>query len=327
MPVGGGVPRSIDRALLIALVIAPVTIRDPFLIDRLGGMLLMALVAISLDLLWGYGGMLSLGHAFIVGVAGYVVALTTTGLLGPSALSVLLAVPVGAGVAAAISAAVAWSAFRGRRPLGMLEFALLTLAIGVLGEQAALRSQVLGGRNGIIIPARVVIGPIDLHRGTSFYILSAVVLLLGTVATRRFLRSPSGLILAAGRDLPERVELLGLDVRRARVLTCALAGFLAGIAGGLIHLHDSIITPGALGVSSSTTILLWVVLGGRGTLIGPALGAVVLQGISIALAGALLDVWLVVVGLLLIVAVVLLPEGMMGLVRRVQEDGRPADPP
>lgn len=311
--------RSLDRALLIALVAAPLAIRDAFLIDRLGVMLLLALVAVSLDLLWGHGGVLSLGHAFLVGSAGYTVALVSTGRLGP-ALPIGVSVLVGAGVACAISATVAWAGFRGRRPLGTLEFALLTLALGVIGEQAATRSVFLGGRNGIIIPGRIALGPLDLHRGASFYALAAASLVLGVLLCRRFLASSMGLVLVAAKDDPERIELLGLDVRRARVVACALAGALAGLAGGLIHAHGSIITPGSLGIGPSTTMLLWVVLGGRGTLVGPALGAIALESISIAVAGVLLDSWLVVVGLLLIGAVLFLPDGMMGLLRTSSRD-------
>jgi urea transport system permease protein len=306
---------TVDRVLLIALVLTPVLLRDQFLIDRLGVMLLFALAAVALDLIWGYGGLLSLGHAVLLGGAGYAVALLTTGRIGLLTLPAVVAVGVAALLTAGLSATIAWIGSRGRRPLGTLEFALLTLALGVIGEQIALRSQTLGGRNGLVIPGRIGAGPVGLDRGTAFYVLAALLLVLGVGICRRFLASATGTILVAGRDDPDRVELLGLDVRRARVVASGLAGVLAGLAGALVHLHSSIVTPGALGIASSTTIVLWVVLGGRGTLVGPAVGAVALQSVSVALSGALLDAWLVVVGLVLIIAVISLPGGIAGLLR------------
>ncbi len=329
MPVVGRV-RARDRVLILALVAAPVVLRDGFLIGRLGVMLLFALAAVSLDLLWGYGGLLSLGHAVLLGTSGYLVAVSTTGRSIGFSLSPGAAVVGSALLAAALAAGVAWVALRGRHPLGTLEFALLTLALGVIGEQTALRSETLGGRNGLIIPAGIGLGPVELHRGLGFYVLAAGLLVLGVVVCRRFLASATGAILVAARDDPARVELLGLDVRRARVLASALAGGLAGTAGGLIHIHQSIITPGSVGITSSTALVLWVVLGGRGTLVGPAIGAVVLQSMTVVLSGMLLDAWLVVVGLVLVLAVIVLPDGLAGLpgiLRRsslLRPRGRPA---
>jgi ABC-type branched-subunit amino acid transport system permease subunit len=299
-------------------------VRDSFLIDRLGIMLLLALVAVSLDLLWGHGGMLSLGHAVLVGGAGYVVALLTTARLGGPQVPLLLALVLGSAAAGLISAGTIWLGLHGRRPLGVVEFALLTLALGVLGEQIAGTSRALGGRNGIIFAERLTFGAIDLHRGHAFYVLAAMLLILGTVACRRFLRSPSGAILIAARDDAERVELLGLDVARARVLAGALAGALAGGAGGVIHVHDAIVTPGSVGLGASTVVLIWVVLGGRGTLTGPALAAVALQTTSIALAGRLLMSWSLLLGLLLIVSIMALPGGLHGLLLRSEEFVRAA---
>jgi len=305
--------RALDVALIAALLGAPLLIRDAYLIDRLGLFLLFGLCAVSLDLLWGYGGILTFGHAVLIGGSGYVVALATTGRLGGVVVPLGSALLLGVVGAAALSAATAWFGLHGRRPLGTVEFALLTLALTVLGEQAARASGLLGGRNGILLTGRIGIGGLDLHRGSPFYLLAAVVLVAGIGVCRRFLRSATGRTLYAARDDAERVELLGLDVRRARLAACALAGALAGLAGGLIHAHDAVVSPGALGITASTSVLLWVVLGGRGTLVGPAIAAVVLPAATAVLSGRLLDTWSLLVGLLLIVAVVALPHGLHGL--------------
>jgi len=305
--------RVLDAALIAALLGAPLVVRDAYLIDRLGLFLLLGLCAVSLDLLWGYGGILTFGHAVLIGGSGYVVALATTGRIAGVVVPLGIALVLGMVGAAGLSAATAWFGLHGRRPLGTVEFALLTLALTVLGEQAARASGLLGGRNGILLTGRIGIGGLDLHRGLSFYLLAALLLVAGIGVCRRFLRSATGQVLHAARDDAERVELLGHDVRRARLIACALAGGLAGLAGGLIHAHEAIVSPGALSITASTSVLLWVVLGGRGTLIGPAIAAVVLPSATAALSGRLLDTWLLLVGILLIVTVVVLPRGLHGL--------------
>jgi branched-chain amino acid transport system permease protein len=315
MPVGarrGDRARLLDRSLLAGLLLAPVLIRDAFLIDRLGVFLLLGLCAVSLDLLWGYGGILTFGHAVLVGGAGYVVALATTGRIASTALPLAAGLALAVAAAALLSAATAWFGLHGRRPLGRVEFALLTLALTVLGEQYARSSGLLGGRNGIVLSTRLTFGPLDLHRGTAFYVLAASILVGGVAACRMFLRTRHGMVLHAARDDAERVELLGLDVRRARLAASCLAGGLAGLAGGLIHTHDAVVSPGAVGITASTSVLLWVVLGGRGSLTGPALAAVVLQSATTALSGRLLETWLLAVGVLLMVTVLLLPKGLHG---------------
>lgn len=304
--------RTIDASLIAALLVAPLVIRDAYLIDRLGLFLLFGLCAVSLDLLWGYGGILTFGHAVLIGGAGYVVALTTTGRIGAVVMPLGVALLLAMVAAAGLSVATAWVGLHGRRPLGTVEFALLTLALTVLGEQAARASGLLGGRNGIILTGRISVGGLDLHRGLSFYVLAALLLVAGVSVCRWFLRSAAGQVLHAARDDAERVELLGLDVQRARLAACALAGALAGLAGGLIHAHDAIVTPSAMGITASTAVLLWVVLGGRGTLVGPAVAAVVMPSATAALSGRLLDTWLLLIGLVLIVVVVVLPRGLYG---------------
>ena len=304
--------RRVAAALLVGLVIAPIVVRDAFLIDRLGVLLLFGLVAVSLDLMWGHGGMLSLGHAVLVGGAGYVVAVLLSGRIFATVFPLLPAIAVAVLVAACLSAAMVSLGFRGRRPLGALEFALLTLAVGLLAERVASTSRFLGGQNGILIAERLMVAGRDLHRGHSFYLLAAVVLVGGILVTQAFLRSRVGLVLRAARDDPEMVELFGHDVARARTFAGAIAGGLAGLSGSIIHVHEAIVSPGSMSLSVSTIILVWVIIGGRGSLVGPALAAVLLQSASIALSGTLMASWLLLLGVILITVVTVLPRGLYG---------------
>jgi urea transport system permease protein len=112
------------------------------------------------------------------------------------------------------------------------------------------------------------------------------------------------------------VELLGYDVPRIKRWTFVLSGAIAGLAGSLFYLHEGIVSPAAVGVGSSTLVLLWVVLGGRGTLIGPIVGAVTLPYLTARLSGTLLDTWLVVVGVILVLVILLIPAGIFGFLNR-----------
>ena len=130
------------------------------------------------------------------------------------------------------------------------------------------------------------------------------------------LRSRPGLIFRGIGQNEERVELLGYDVARIKRWTFVFSGAIAGLAGSLFYLHEGIVSPAAVGVGSSTLVFLWVVLGGRGTLVGPIVGAVVLSYLTARLSGTLLETWLVVVGAILVVVIVLIPAGIFGFLKR-----------
>jgi ABC-type branched-subunit amino acid transport system permease subunit len=305
-------PRAVEGVLLVALVAFPLLTSDAFLVDRVGRYLVWALFAVSLDLIWGFGGLLTFGHAAFFGGAGYVVAVLTTRDVGPLPLPLWPAVALAVVAAALLAALTALLAFRGRTPLRGVEFALVTLAVAFLFEQYARSSSFLGGQNGILLSQQLTVGPVSLHRGTSFYVFAAVVLIVGYLLVRRFLAGRDGRVLQAIRDNEERVELLGYDAGRVKLRAYLLSGALAGFAGAIFTVHDAIVTPGAVGVGASTLVLLWVVLGGRGTLLGPVVATIVLQHLTATLSGTYLETWLLFVGLLLIASILVLPGGLLG---------------
>jgi ABC-type branched-subunit amino acid transport system permease subunit len=311
--------RAVEAVLLLALVALPLLASDGFLVGRFGRDLVWAVFALSLDLIWGFGGMLTFGHAAFFGGAGYAVALLTTRDLGPLPLPVWPAIFIAVLLAGSLALLTGILAFRGRAPLRGVEFALVTLAIAYLMEQYARSSQVLGGQNGILLSARLDIGPLSLHRGHGFYVLAAVLLVGSYVVVRRFLAGRDGRVLQAIRDDEERVELLGYDAGRVKLVTYVLSGSIAGLAGAVFHVHDAIVSPAAVGVGASTVVLLWVVLGGRGTLLGPIIATVVLQHLTATLSGVYLETWLIAVGVVLILAIVVLPGGLLGWTARGQQ--------
>jgi urea transport system permease protein len=318
---GGSSPRGdhrLEGVLLLVLVAVPFISGDPFFVDRLGRYFLFAALAVSVDLIWGYGGLFTFGHAAFFGGGGYIVGMLTTGKLALLSVPLWVALIAAVGAAAAFALALSYFVFSGRAALRGVEFSVVTLAITVMAERLMnAGGSVTGGQNGILMTESLEIpGVISLQEGYAFYALAGLVLVATYLIVRRFLGSRSGLILRGIRGNQDRVDLLGYDVpgikRRAFVLSAALAA----LAGAVFYVHEGIVSPGAVGVRASTLVLLWVVLGGRGTLIGPIVGAIVLPYLTATLSGSLLDTWLVVVGIILVAVIVLLPSGIFGLLRR-----------
>ncbi|HEX5671940.1 MAG TPA: branched-chain amino acid ABC transporter permease, partial [Acidimicrobiia bacterium] len=293
---GGKALRNVELILLALLVVLPLVSRDAFFVDRIGRFLLLAVFALSVDLIWGYGAMFTFGQAAFFGGAGYVVGMLSTrdaGIL-PLPLGVTI---LGAVVASALLAlGISYFTFARRGGLRGVEFAVVTLAVSVALERLAnAGGPITGGQNGILMTYRL--GPF--HRGHGFYVLAAAILVIVYLGLKGFLRSRAGLVFRGIGQNEERVELLGYDVPRVKRWTFVLSGSIAGLAGSLFYLHEGIVSPAAVGVGSSTLVLLWVVLGGKGTLIGPIVGAVALPYLTARLSGTLLDTWLVVVGVIL----------------------------
>ena len=310
---GGRVLRNAELTLLALLVAVPVLSRDAFFVDRIGRFLLLAVFAISVDLIWGYGGMFTFGQAAFFGGAGYMVGMLTTreGWILPLPLGVTMVAAVAA--SAVLALAISYFTFSGRGALRGVEFAVVTLAVSVALERLAnAGGTTTGGQNGILMTSRL--GP--LHRGHGFYVLAALVLVIAYVGVAHYLRSHLGLVFRGIGQNEERVELLGYDVPRVKRWTFALSGAIAGLAGGLFYSHEGIVSPAAVGVGASTLVLLWVVLGGRGTLIGPVVGAVALPYLTARLSGTLLDSWLVVVGVILVAVILVIPAGIFGFLTR-----------
>ncbi|MDP9223312.1 MAG: hypothetical protein M3P18_05565 [Actinomycetota bacterium] len=310
--------RGVEAILLLAVIAFPLLSSDTFLIDRVGRYFLFAAFAVSVDLIWGYGGLFTFGHAAFFGGGGYIVGVLTT--QNAAFLPVpLWAALIGAVLGAALFAlALSYFVFSGRGALRGVEFAVVTLAVAVVAERFTnAGGSVTGGQNGILMSSSLGIpGVISLQQGYGFYALAGLLLLTTYVGVQRFLSSRSGLILRGIRENEDRVDLLGYDVpaikRRAFVLSAAIAA----LAGGIFYVHEGIVSPSAVGVGASTLVLLWVVLGGRGTLIGPIVGAILLPYLTATLSGSLLDTWLVVVGVILVLVILVLPSGIFGFLNR-----------
>jgi len=305
--------------MLSLMVLLPLISNDTALVERFGGYFLLAVFAISVDLIWGYGGMFTFGHAAFFGGGGYLVGMLTTrgGWFLP--IPFWLALVAAVAGATLLALAMSYFVFSGRLALRGVEFAVVTLAVAVIAERLAnAGGSVSGGQNGILLNSRLGIpGVISLNKGYGFYVVAALILIVSYVSLQRFIASRSGLILRGIRSNEDRIDLLGYDVARVKRRTFALSGSLAAFAGAIYYTQFGIVAPGSVGVSLSTLVLLWVVLGGRGTLIGPVAGAILLPYLTNSLSrGNLLDIWLVVVGVILVVVILVLPAGIFGWLER-----------
>ncbi|MDQ4026860.1 MAG: branched-chain amino acid ABC transporter permease, partial [Actinomycetota bacterium] len=194
----------------------------------------------------------------------------------------------------------------------------VTLALAVLSERLAnAGGDITGGQNGILFNSRLGVSNLFyFDRDYGFYAFTAVLLVIVYLLLRRYVSSPAGLVLRGIGQNEDRVALLGYDVAAVKRRVLVMSGVIAGVAGALFYVHDGIVSPAAVGVELSTLVLLWVALGGRGTLIGPVVGAVGLSYLNSRLSGTFLDTWLLVVGLVLVAVITLFPAGLFGFLHR-----------
>ncbi|MGK5173912.1 branched-chain amino acid ABC transporter permease [Geodermatophilus sp. CPCC 205761] len=306
-------PRRRNRPLAVVLGLALVAVLaavplfvDPFGTNTVSRMLVFALFAMSLDLLVGLTGLPSLGHAAWFGIGAYTAGLVAIHWTAEGVVTVLAAAVAGAVAAAATG----WLAVRS----GGVFFLMLTLAIGELVHQLAQSlSSVTGGSNGLFgIPSVRIAGtPLTLAGYVYWFVLAVVV--LGALCLWLVAASPFGSVLRGIRDNEARMRSLGYSPFRYKYLAFAIAGGFAGLAGGLFAGLVRIVNPSDTGFTTSALLLLAVVLGGAGSLWGPALGAAVVVLVRDTFGPTLDGHGPLLLGLVFVVAVYLLPRGVAGL--------------
>jgi branched-chain amino acid transport system permease protein len=292
---------------LLALVVFPVFAGDFFV--NLGTQILVAAVfAASLNLLVGYGGLTSLGHAAFLGIAAYVCAWTGLHLNAPPMLAGLLAC-LGTVLAAALFGAIALRA-------SGLGFLMITLAMAQVVWGLAYRLvSVSNGDNGLAGIQRPHPFGLALGDPAAFYWFALAVAAIAVACMALFVRSAFGATLQGTRDQPRRMAALGHDVWMIRWITFIFAGFWAGVAGLLFVWYNKFIHPSALSMTASAEALLAVIAGGAGTLSGPLVGAALLVLLK-NYASAYIERWNMLLGFVFLVIVLFLPEGIVpGLCR------------
>jgi urea transport system permease protein len=312
-----------------------------YYLNLFGKYLALAILALGLDLLWGYAGVLSLGQAIFFGIGAYSIGMSM--LLGSAGQgvygeaipdfmvwnqvyqlplfwrpyrSILFAILSAILLPALLAALIGLVTFR--RRLRGTYFAILTQAIAFAVWLMLNRNEMrLGGTNGLT-DFKSILGFSLADPGThrALYVVTALALLAALLASRWLVRSKTGLVLEAIRDNERRLEFLGYDTARFKILAFAIAAMFAGTAGLLYAPQVGIITPSQVGVLPSIEVVIWVAFGGRGTLWGAVLGAVSINWLRSVLTATYPTLWPIILGGLFVVVIMFFPAGLMGLARR-----------
>jgi urea transport system permease protein len=315
-----------------------------YLVPLLGKYLCYSLLALSLDLIWGYAGILSLGHGAFFALGGYCMGMYlmrqigTRGVYGNPVLpdfmvflnwqelpwfwwgfdhfawaaAMVMLVP---GVLALV---FGWLAFRSR--VTGVYLSIITQAMTYALMLAFFRNDMgFGGNNGMT-DYKDILGW-DVHEPSTrlgLYLASVAALCLGYLLCRYIANSKLGRLLLALRDAESRVRFLGYSVTSAKLFIFTVSAALAGIAGALYVPQVGIINPSEFSPGNSIEIAIWVSVGGRGTLIGPIVGAVLVNLAKTWLTGAAPETWLFVLGALFVLTTLLFPRGITGLLRQIR---------
>lgn len=326
------------------------------IVALLGKYLTYALLAVALDLVWGYAGILSLGHGAFFALGGYAMGMHLMREIGDrgvyanpelpdfmvflsytklpwfwhsfdmfwfAALMVLL-------VPGVLAFVFGYFAFRSR--VTGVYLSIITQALTYALMLAFFRNEMgFGGNNGLT-DFRDVLG-FDLSADTTraaLFVLSGLALALGLVLGRAVTASKYGKVLVAVRDAESRTRFLGYRVEHYKLFVFVLSAMLAGLAGALYVPQVGIINPSEFSPANSIEVVIWVALGGRGTLVGAALGALIVASAKSWLTANFPDAWLYVLGAMFILVTIFLPNGVLGLVERLfparRRDGAVAAP-
>ena len=288
-------------ATTLVLLVLPHVIANDYYVNMASQVLIYALFALSINLMLGYGGMVSLGHTAYLGVAGYTCILLV--IAGHSQLvAAILA------VALSTAFAVLFGVLSLRAP--GLGFIMITLAIGQIVWGIAYRANDLtGGDNGLRLPERPMPFGIDIRDAESFYYFSLITFAIALFFIWRFARSPFSASLVGARDQPRRMSMLGHNVWLIRLLAFVMAGFWASIASILFVYYNLFLSPHAIGLQQSAEILLMAILGGASSLTGPIIGAVIITLIK-NVVSSYIERWNTLLGAIFVIVIVFMPHGL-----------------
>jgi branched-chain amino acid transport system permease protein len=300
----------LETLLLAVSAVLPLLLPD-YLTVFATRVLILSLLAISFDLVWGYAGILSFGQALFYGSAGYVVALLARDL---DITSVFIVLPVATLVGLVLSFLMACFLLLGRFPPTAIFIALGTLTGSYAADRLARGWYYLGGQNGIPSIPEMTLGSFEFDQGPIYYYFALTTLILVYLLCRFLVRSQFGLALAGIREQETRISFFGYRVQTIKTIVFSVAGAIAGLAGGLYTFHEGFVWPNMVGVILSTQIVLYALFGGVGTLIGPVIGVIAIESASYILSDSYQQVWPIILGGLLLVVILLRPAGLISLV-------------
>jgi branched-chain amino acid transport system permease protein len=297
--------------ILCGLGLFPFISDNRFYISMMTEMMIYGLLAMSLDVLLGYTGLLSFMHNTYMGICAYAVGLF---LIHISPESLWLACFAGVVFTSFVALPVGWVQVR----TGGLAFALLTLAFGMMFYTIVWKWYgVTGGDDGLMGMPNPDITLFGWHLGnsgnpTTIYLFTLIIVTICFFLTRRIIHSPFGAVLEAIRENEDRAAFIGINVRRYKLLGWMLACILASIAGALFILYKGYIGPSTMSAFAGAGVLMMVLLGGMGSLWGAFIGAVIFIFIQDYIS-TMTEHWEIFLGLFVIFLVLFLPTGFVGL--------------
>jgi len=296
-------PQRAAIALALALLATlPVWVGNSYYINIASQILIWAVLALALNVLVGYAGLTSLGHAGLFAMGGY-----TAAMLLAAGYNHLIADLVALAVTLLTAAVFAVLALRATG----IGFLMITLAIGQILWGIAYRwASLTNGDNGINVSTRPAPFGIALSQAPSFYYATLVVFLIAVATMAVFVRSPFGASLTGTRDQARRMTALGYNVWLIRFLAILFSGFWSGVAGLLFIYYNQFISPQVVALTTSAEALLMVISGGSGTLLGPIFGAAIVV-IMKNVVSAYIERWNLVLGVIFILIISFMPEGLV----------------
>ena len=300
----------------VAFPFAMQAIDETFYISMASRMLIYGLAAISLNLVLGYGGLVSFGHAAFVGIGAYTVGILITEGVPNGWIGFALAMAIAAAFAAVIGAV-------SLRTRGVY-FIMITLAFAQMVFYLVNSVKAYGGDEGLNLSERSAFGfGLDLKDDTTFYFFVLALLAACLFGIHRLMHSRFGRVILAIRDDEVRAESIGYPVYRYKLILFVMAGALGGLAGALMVNQQNYVSPNLLHWTQSGLLMVMVILGGVGTLAGGLWGAIVLLTLEDVIAEYTIH-WQFYVGWVLLAVVLLAPKGLAGLRwPRRRKDGRP----
>lgn len=311
----GRLAPKLGVVILVLLAAFPL-VGGEFQLFLLTRVLVLCLAVLGLDIAWGYGGVLNLGHAVFFGLGAYTFGVVARDLTIGHELAVVLAMLVPAGFALLVGYPILSS------KLEESYFGIVMLAVAALAPLTINSTGVLGGSDGFgRIPDLTVVG---VEFGDlALYYLVLVFATLGLVGGYVLLeQSPFGLRLRAIRINEGRTRVLGYNPLHYKVAAFVLSAVVTGFSGALHAALTGFVGPSSIGFFFSLEVIIWLIVGGTGTLFGGYLGVFLIKYTEFTLSGALLEVWQLVLGVVFVLVVIFVPEGLFPRLRQFWESER-----
>lgn len=326
----------------VGVLAVPLVIDDPYLLNKLSRYLIFAMLAAALALSWGYTGILNFGQAVSFGLGSYCMAMALklhtvpiqTGVSGlPDFMvwnnvkslpwfwepfhSTGFAIAAGILVPVALALLLGWFVFRAQ--VAGVYVAIITLAMLVVINLVIVDQQrFTGGFNGLTDLADLTLFGVDFdpYSAATYYLIAAS-LIVALIIGQAVIRSKAGLIMQAIREDETRVRYFGYDVARFQIFALCVSAGISGFAGMLYAMVMAFASPTFLSVQLSLSIVIWCAVGGRASLVGAALGAILVTGVqgSLSETPAFLDTWMLIMGALFVAVVLFLPKGLISIVQ------------